>query len=359
MKSPLWILLVLLFAMTAHACIWDAETLLQEKWRNHDLAKAILGEPPAPENPQTLQERIKNLEANRDENNPDWWNNLAGAYMRLNQPATAVKLLEPVVPKFPNDYGIHANLGTAYHLLGRYKEAEKEIGRDLEINPAAHFGLEKYHLALLQYLIRDSKYKSRHVYVDEFTATFLTSDRGHFYFTDANEQVFKMMAQDYTNGVAEAEADYESLSKTNHDEYELRQMLGTVAALDSPPPYRDKWNLASDTNFEAGVIYMAEMNPKEPACFEMLGIAAWKKHNYHLAISAFEKAIALGSPQSDLLKLKIAGLKDYISNSGWFGLHVEGMQPTVIFLVSLIPLLILYYIYEKIRNWRHKPSTHK
>src|SRR5690348_1742693 len=131
MKTPLWLLFLLLFAPKAHACIWDAETLFQEKLRNHDLAKAILGEPSASENPQKLQERIKNLEANRDENNPDWWNNLAGTYLRLNQPATAVKLLEPVVSKFPNDYGIHANLGTAYHLLGRYQNAEKEIRRDL------------------------------------------------------------------------------------------------------------------------------------------------------------------------------------------------------------------------------------
>jgi len=54
---------------------------------------------------------------------------------------------------------------------------------------------------------------------------------------------------------------------------------------------------------------MAQMNPKEAACFEMLGVAAWAKRDYHLAATAFEKAIALGSPQSDLLKLKIAGFK--------------------------------------------------
>ena len=75
--------------------------------------------------------------------------------------------------KFDTNYGIHANLGTAYHLLGRYKEAEHEIARDLQINPDAHFGLEKYHLALLQYLSRDTNYQYRHVYVDEFTESFL------------------------------------------------------------------------------------------------------------------------------------------------------------------------------------------
>src|SRR5262245_22236127 len=132
-------LFILLVQTSAMACIWDAGTVEQEKTRSHDLAETILGNPPAPPNPQKLQERIQTLQTNRQEDNPDWWNNLAGAYLRLNRPKEAVKLLEPVVSKFPDDYGIHANLGTAYHLLGRYKEAEKEIARDLEINPEAHF----------------------------------------------------------------------------------------------------------------------------------------------------------------------------------------------------------------------------
>ncbi len=84
--------------------------------------------------------------------------------------------LEGVLLKFPNNYGIHANLGTACHMLGRYAEAEQEIRRDLEINPEAHFGLEKYHLALLQYLAKPKDYQARHVYVDEWS---LRSMGGH------------------------------------------------------------------------------------------------------------------------------------------------------------------------------------
>lgn len=332
----------MLFALTAHACIWDAETLFQEKLRNHDLATAILGEPSQPENPQTLQERIKNLEANRDENNPDWWNNLAGAYIRLGQSETAVKLLEPVVSKFPNNYGIHANLGTAYHLLGRYQDAEKEIARDLEINPDAHFGLEKYHLALLQYLVRDAKYQSRHVYVDEFT-TALLSSRGHFFYMKDDDFVT-------TNDIKDLENLYEEI-KTNSADYSAGRILAEIAAKDTKPNYRAKWDLAVDTNFLDGVIYMAEMNPKEPACFEMLGVAAWKKHDYHLAVSAFEKAIALGSSQMDLLKSKIAGLNDYIHNS--FKNQIGPYLASFLILV-LIPFLILYYLYAKVRDRRRK-----
>jgi hypothetical protein len=122
-------------------------------------------------------------------------------------------------------------------------------------------------------------------------------------------------------------------------------MLGPVAALDLPPPYRAKWNLAADTNCEEGVVYMAQINPKEPACLTMLGIAAWKKHDYHLAATAFEKAVGVGSPQAELLRFKIATLNDYIKQSG--------VLSTRLTVLAIIPIVLIgYYIYSKIRERR-------
>src|SRR5579862_1898970 len=201
MRTPPRILLIFFFQITATACVWDADSLSHEKSRSHDLAQTILGIPEVSEDTNKLQTRIRDLRANPQENDANWWNNLAGAYLRLNEPQKAVDLLQPIVEKFPNDYGIHANLGTAYHLLGRYQDAEKEIARDLEINPGAHFGLEKYHLALLQYLVRDPKYRSRHLYVDEFTVAFLANDDGSgwdlFWDHQFNEQTIEDQAQNY------------------------------------------------------------------------------------------------------------------------------------------------------------------
>jgi tetratricopeptide (TPR) repeat protein len=349
MRKLIRILLAVFFSFKASACIWDAESLSHEKSRSHDLAQTILGESQIQENTNQLRDTLKELEANRKEGDVNWWNNLAGTYLRLNQPQDAVNLLESVVEKFPNDYGIHANLGTAYHLLGRYRDAEKEIARDLEINPNAHFGLEKYHLALLQYLVRDPKYQARHLYVDEFTSSFLTTYKGGHLFADSSDVMFHLEAEDYSNNVAAAEADYASVLKTNEDEYHVSKMLATLAAVDPLPPYRTNWDLEQDTNFEAGVIYMAQMNPKEPACFTMLGMAAWKRRDYHLAATAFENAIALNSLQSELLKRRVAELNEYIANS-------RGNSPQravlSLMLVSLIPLVILYYIYSKIRDRR-------
>ncbi len=330
--------------------MWDAESLSREKSRSHDLAQTILGETSTLEDTNRLRARIKELESDRHETDPMWWNNLAGAHLRLNEAQTAATLLEPVVAKFPDDYGLHANLGTAYHLLGRYQDAEKEIARDLEINPDAHFGLEKYHLALLQYLVRDQKYQARHVYVDEYTVPFVINQGSAWGFERAdaelNEEDAISRARNYGSTEA-AEADYQAVLKTNGSRYELSEILAAVAASESPPVYRKNLDLRGETNMEAGVIYMAQMNPKEPACQVMLGIAAWKKRNYHLTVTAFERAIALGSPQSELLKEKISELQEFIRNS-------EGNQRSmnlVVFIIFGLPvaLIILFIVRPLLR----------
>jgi hypothetical protein len=133
--------------------------------------------------------------------------------------------------------------------------------------------------------------------------------------------------------------------KTNSWEWQEIQDLKSEGY--SPPSYRFKWDLAADTNFVAGVIYMAEMNPKEPACFEMLGIAADQKRDFNLAEAAFQKAIALGSPKSEILRQKVERLRQYISESLKEKFYMWGF-------LSLIPLLIVYYIYAKIRDRRRK-----
>src|SRR5262249_18386880 len=157
-------------------------------------------------------------------------------------------------------------------------------------------------------------YQARHLYVDEFTSAFLMTYRGGHLYAPMSDALSQSAAEEYSNNVAAAEADYDALLKWNGDESERSQKLATLAAVDPQPPYRTNWDLEKDPNFEAGVIYMAQMNPKEPACFTMLGVAAWNDRNYHLAVTAFEKAMALGSPQSDLLKKRIGGLNEYIAN---------------------------------------------
>ncbi len=129
MRLVFWSVLAAFVLFPCHrapACINDSKTLSAEKREHPTLAQAILN--PKIEKPDVkeLNARIQKLNAEPKTNDPAWWNDLAGAYLRLGQPLAAVKILEPLTNRFAGDYGIHANLGTAYHLLGRYADAERE-----------------------------------------------------------------------------------------------------------------------------------------------------------------------------------------------------------------------------------------
>jgi hypothetical protein len=284
-----------------------------EKHEHPTLADAILH--PKTEKPdvKSLTADIQKLKANPQTNDPMWWNNLAGSYLRLGQADQAVKILEPVTNRFPNDYGIHANLGTAYHLLRRYVEAEREIRRDTEINTNAHFGLEKYHLALLQYLIRSKDYQLRHVYVDELTTDFLFWGGGQ-HEPDLQQSPYFRPFSAEERKKAEVEAkQYFSLGGDpwiNHG----FEPLWKLALGDEQPQYRAKWNLAEDPKLQEGVIYMASLNPKEPACWVILGVVAAQGSDMKLAKTAWKKAIELGSGQSRLLQTHMTSTWEIKSN---------------------------------------------
>jgi tetratricopeptide (TPR) repeat protein len=313
-------LLAILWAATAvsvFGCIWDARTLRSEKKAHPDLAHIILNAGKKKPIDPAIREDIKRLRARPEPENVEWINNLAGAYLRVGEPAEAVKLLEPARERFPSDYGVRANLGTAYHLLGRYAEAEREIAKDLEINPDAHFGLEKYHLALLQYLGRDQNYQRRHLYIDELTEPFFTRIG------------FGMRYSYVEAGLLPADhqpVPREEIEKTKKiprggwgKHYPSVQIFEDHAEAegDIPPSYRFKWNLATDTNLVRGVMYMAELNPDQPAAMVGAGIIATRQKAYHLAVAAYQRAIALGSPQADLLKFHMENLESYIRKSRW------------------------------------------
>lgn len=306
MKNHSLVIRILLLAMLsktfmADACRWDADTLGNEKKKKPEIAEIIFGTGKEQVDVARLQNRIADLKANPRRDDPDWWNNFAGAYIQLGQPQRAADLLEPVLEKFKDNYGVHANLGTAYHLLGRYQEAEKEIARDLEINPEAHFGLEKYHLALLQYLSRDAEYQKQHVYVDEWTDAFFNHEAESL-------SDFSFEAKELPELAKLDASDTNLLS--SRPEWQAEH-IGKI----SLPPYAAKWNLAADPKFEEGIRLMASLNPKQPACFTMLGIACLIKRDFNLAAAAFEKAIALDSSQKEILQKRLSETREFIAKS--------------------------------------------
>jgi hypothetical protein len=299
--------LVLLAATCAQACINDSRTLSQEKRYHPKLADAIFDKP-EPIDTRELNKHIEELNSNPKRDDASWWNELAGTYLRLGQASNAVQILEPLTNKFAGDYGIHANLGTAYHLLGRYKEAESEIAKDLAINPKGHYGLEKYHLALLQHLSRDADYQLCHVYVDEFTPSFLTGSGPYIAAGQYLSNGDSLTVEKRQEMLKEARA---LLASTNDNRMAVGSILEEIAASQEPPSYTKQWNLAKDPKLEEGVVYMATLNRTQPAAFVMAGIVASRGRNHHLAKAAFQRAVELCSPQKPILEPRIRTLSRY------------------------------------------------
>jgi tetratricopeptide (TPR) repeat protein len=357
LKTSIWaelfLCLLLLFSRSVHACIWDADTLEDEKKQHPSLAQAILFPTNEVVDAAHLKARIEELRAASNDNDPAWYNDLAGAYMRLGEPAEAVRLLEPQTNRFAGDYGIHANLGTAYHLLGRYSDAEREIALDLEINPDAHFGLERYHLALLQYLIRDEGYRLRHVYVEEFSYSFLIEQgmRVRPYqglaglSNTAPDALLKADGERWTDTLLK---DRNYAIAFDHQLYVVGNALAELAQYEPPPTYETKHPLDNDPNLEKGVIYMATLNPKEPACWVMLGIVAVKSSDKNLTIAAYQKAIELGSIQAPILRSQIEALKDHIRHARATHGTMKAVGSLVILVPTVLLCLLLFLVFRRL-----------
>jgi tetratricopeptide (TPR) repeat protein len=73
------------------------------------------------------------------------WNTL-----KFGKCDNAVKLLEALYEKYPNEYNIVANLGTAYEVASDNVKALALLKKAVEINPQSHYGSEWIHLKILE-----------------------------------------------------------------------------------------------------------------------------------------------------------------------------------------------------------------
>jgi tetratricopeptide (TPR) repeat protein len=73
------------------------------------------------------------------------WNEL-----KYGKKDLAVKLLEALYLKYPNEYNVVANLGTAYEVTGDNKKALEFLKKAVAINPQSHYGSEWIHINILE-----------------------------------------------------------------------------------------------------------------------------------------------------------------------------------------------------------------
>ncbi len=136
------------------ACLWDRDTLEQEKQRFPGALELITGQFPRHSTAfyrWRVKDRTRQL-AN-DPNLKAAYDDLAVAYEKLGQYERAIEITQQKDEKWPGEYETAANLGTFFIHLGEYEKGVAEIQRAIDINPDAHFGREIYQKLLVEYVL--------------------------------------------------------------------------------------------------------------------------------------------------------------------------------------------------------------
>ncbi|QDT09389.1 tetratricopeptide repeat protein [Planctomycetes bacterium K23_9] len=167
MSSRLLRFSVVLFAccvcVTSYACLWDTETLWQERGFAPSTLEVIVGKFPRHSDAYyewRRKDRLKKLES--EPQNDALIDDLAVAYEKLGRHGDAIAAARSQLARQPKRYETLANLGTFLIHDGQLEEGLGYIEQAIEVNPDAHFGREKYQRLLVKYLLlksSDGKYE--------------------------------------------------------------------------------------------------------------------------------------------------------------------------------------------------------
>jgi tetratricopeptide (TPR) repeat protein len=148
------VILVVLLSAPLAACLWDSDTLEEERRQFPSVLELITGKflrhsPAFYE--WRIADRMKRLE--QEPSNVALYDDLAVAYEKTGQTDLAIETMLKKEEISPGLYETYANLGTFYIHAGRLEEGLKEIEKSIEINPYAHFGREVYQKLLVEYVL--------------------------------------------------------------------------------------------------------------------------------------------------------------------------------------------------------------
>ena len=147
----------LIFSSTtlAAACLWDYDTLREERARFPDVLELITGK--FIRHSQAFYEwRIADRKQRIEQNPEDvsLYDDLAVAYDRTGNQAEAIATILKKEQLKPGQYETAANLGTFHIHASNFEEGLKHIERAISINPEAHFGREIYQKLLVEYVLK-------------------------------------------------------------------------------------------------------------------------------------------------------------------------------------------------------------
>ncbi len=150
MRWLLAIVLVIAAPAIAIACMWDSDTLKQERARFPDALELITGKF-LRHSKDFYRWRISDRETKLAQapTDPALLDDLAVAYAKIGDTQTAIATMQRADQ---TRYETAANLGTFRVMAGDYDGGLVDIDRALAINPEAHFGRERYQKWLVEYV---------------------------------------------------------------------------------------------------------------------------------------------------------------------------------------------------------------
>lgn len=222
------------------ACIWDYDTLKQERERFPGIIELITGKF-LRHSPEFYEWRIQDrlIKLKNDPNNLEWHDDLAVAYQKTGKTDKAIELMLAKEKIKPGVYETYSNLGTFYILNGEFEKGLPYIDKALAINPNAHFGREKYQKWLVEYALKHKGFPmqkerpSSHDRRDNFRS---------FLATKLNKEPFLLTKEDLGDAT---KAIAGMMRFANHDNPLLLEALGDLLETGEASPQIDAKQIAA------------------------------------------------------------------------------------------------------------------
>ncbi|MGE3854019.1 MAG: tetratricopeptide repeat protein [Planctomycetota bacterium] len=142
------------------ACLWDYDTLAQERSRFPSVLELLSGKflrHSAEFYQWRVKDRLAQLEGKSGKETLPLLDDLGVAYSKLDMHEQAIAMGEKALAIDPARYETHANLGTFLIHAGKLEEGLAHIKKAIEINPQAHFGRERWQQYIVEFVLQRAK----------------------------------------------------------------------------------------------------------------------------------------------------------------------------------------------------------
>lgn len=291
------LLVVLTLASPAVGCLWDYDTLRDEKRGLPGVAEVLAGQWER-HSAFFYRHRVDAMRAKLTTHPDDWdaMDNLAVAYEKLDDRDAAIAVMLDKERRHPGQYTTVANLGTFYIHKGDLNDGIRCLRRALAINPDAHFGREEYQVQLAEFLRQ-----ARAVpWLEDYS--FLHIGLGDL----------GTLQQQATTQPDDAQATAQVLASVG---IERDRQAGRVV---------DWKDLELKPNVISGLIGMVRFGTgTSPELYYALGDVLAARNDKALALRAYQRALEFHHPRPDAVRKAIEQVQSMVKSTG-------GLDPALI-----------------------------